>query len=294
MNRHPLKLTRLMFFARRAPIDRTPVEVGLTTYEDVSFKAGDGVGIKGWFIPNGKEGLGPAIVFVHGWMWNRLGNVAGLVPVDDRDVDFLPAARALHDAGFHVLMYDVRKHGESESGRGPITFGPLEKRDFIGAVNYLRSRPDVDGQRIGSLGVSMGGTIALYGAPDCQPIKAILAIQPAKVTTFNTNFCRLEFGPAGPIVMMPPIELVYRAWRVTPPSKQDPGAGAELLDGTIVKYVQGTGDRYGTMEDVEDFHRRTPNVDGPVVKFPSTGRYDGYRYVSECRDEIADFFTRHV
>lgn len=294
MNRHPLKLTRLMLFARRAPIDRTPAEVGLTTHEDVSFKAGDGVGIKGWFIPSGKEGPGPAIVFVHGWMWNRLGNVAGQVPVDDRDVDFLPAARTLHDAGFHVLMYDVRKHGESESGAGPITFGPLEKRDFVGAVNYLRSRPDVDGQRIGSLGVSMGGTIALYGTPDCQPVKAILALQPAKVTTFNTNFCRLEFGAAGPVVMMPPIELLYRAWRVTPPSKQDPGAPAELLDGTVVKYVQGTGDRYGTMEDVEDFHRRTPTTDGPVVKFPSNGRYDGYRYVSECRDEIADFFTRHV
>lgn len=293
MNRHPLKLTRLMLFARRAPIDRTPAEVGLA-YEDVAFKAGDGVGLKGWFIPSDAEGPAPVIVFVHGWMWNRLGNVAGQVPVDDRDVDFLPAARALHDAGFHVLMYDVRKHGESEAGPGLVTFGPLEKRDFTGAVAYLRSRPDVDGQRIGSLGVSMGGTIALYGAPDCQPIKAILALQPAKVTTFNANFCRLEFGPAGPLIMMPPIELIYRAWRVTPPSKQDPGAPARLLDGTVVKYVQGTGDRYGTMEDVEAFAAGTPTVDGPVVRFPSTGRYDGYRYVSECRDEIADFFTRHV
>ena len=150
-------------------------------------------------------------------------------------------------------MYDVRKHGESESGRGLVSFGPLEKRDFVGAVLYLRSRPDVDGQRIGSLGVSMGGTIALYGAPDCQPIKAILALQPAKVTTFNANFCRLEFGPAGPLVMMPPIELIYRAWRVTPPSKQDPGAPARLARRHGRQYVQGTGDRYGTMEDVEAF-----------------------------------------
>jgi hypothetical protein len=30
------------------------------------------------------------------------------------------------------------------------------------------------------------------------------------------------------------------------------------------------------------------------VRYPSTGRYDGYRYVSEKRDEIAAFFTRHV
>ena len=292
MNRHPLKLTKLMLFARRAPIDRTPAEVGLS-YEDVAFKAGDGVGLKGWFIPSGAESPGPAIVFVHGWMWNRLGNVAGKVPVDDRDVDFLPAAKALHDAGFHVLMYDVRKHGESEDGPGLVSFGPLEKRDFVGAVAYLRSRPDVDGQRIGSLGVSMGGTIALYGAPDCQPIKAILALQPAKVTTFNTNFCRLEFGPAGPL-MMPPIELIYRAWRVTPPSKPGsrPAGGVARRHDRQVRpghrrQLRDDGGRRG-------FARRTPTVDGPVVKFPSTGRYDGYRYVSECRDEIADFFSRHL
>ena len=44
----------------------------------------------------------------------------------------------------------------------------------------------------------------------------------------------------------------------------------------------------------EAFAAGTPTVDGPVVRFPSTGRYDGYRYVSECRDDIADFFTRHL
>jgi pimeloyl-ACP methyl ester carboxylesterase len=292
MNRHPLRLTRLMLFARRAPVDRTPAEVGLD-FEDVAFKAGDGVGLKGWFVAAAVDGPCPAIVLVHGWMWNRLGNAAGAAPIDDRDVDFLPAARALHDAGFHVLMYDVRRHGESESGSGLLSFGPLEARDFVGAVLYLRSRPDVDDRRIGALGVSMGGSIALYGAPDCQPIKAILAIQPAKVTTFNANFCRDQFGRHGPLLMKP-VELLYRAWRVTPPSGQDPGEPARRLNGTVVRYVQGTGDPWGTMEDVEAFAAGTPHLAGPVVKYPSTGRYDGYRYISERRDEIAAFFTEYV
>ena len=29
-------------------------------------------------------------MWVHGWLWNRVGNVAGRVPFVDRDVDFLP------------------------------------------------------------------------------------------------------------------------------------------------------------------------------------------------------------
>jgi pimeloyl-ACP methyl ester carboxylesterase len=288
VNRHPVKLTRLMLLARRAPIERTPD----VPYENVSFKAGDGVGIRGWFIPAEGEGPRPAIITVHGWMWNRAGNVAGKVPVDDRDVDILAPARALHDAGFHVLMYDVRHHGESGSGRAPLTYGPIEARDFIGAVLHLRSRPEVDGQRIGSLGVSMGGSIALYAAPDCQPIKSILAVQPSTVTVFNRGFTTEEFGRFGPLMLMPPTEVMYRLALAPPPSRQAPAVPARSLDGTIVKYVQGTGDRYGSMADVKEMAAATPHTDGPVVEYPSTGRYDGYRYISERTDEIVEFFSR--
>jgi len=287
-----LTLTRLMLLSRREPVSRTPAEVGLD-YEPVSFPATDGVGIKGWFVPAEGEGRKPAIVFVHGWMWNRLGNVAGRAPIDDRDVDFLPATKALHDAGYSVLLYDVRRHGESENGKGLVSFGPLEKRDFVGAVNFLRTREDVDGERIGSIGISMGGTIALYGAPECQPIKAILAVQPAKVTTFNNNFALDQFGPLGPVIVAP-IELIYRATKTPPPSVQDPGEPAKLLDGTVVKYVQGTGDRWGTMVDVLRFAEGTPTLDGPVVHYPSSGRYDGYRYVSAETGDIVDFFRRNL
>src|SRR4051812_47339267 len=111
MSFRPLLMTKLMLNARRAPITRTPADAGLE-YEDVGFEATDGVGLKGWFIPSGRPGRGPAIVFVHGWLWNRAGNVAGQTAVPDRDVDFLPALKALHDAGHHVLTFDVRGHGE--------------------------------------------------------------------------------------------------------------------------------------------------------------------------------------
>jgi dienelactone hydrolase len=288
-----LTLTKLMLLSRREPVSRTPAEVGLD-FEPVAFPASDGVGIKGWFVPAEGEGPKPAIVFVHGWMWNRLGNVAGKAPIDDRDVDFLPATKALHDAGYSVLMYDVRRHGESQKGKGLVSFGPLEKNDFIGAVSYLRTRADVDGERIGSIGISMGGTIALYGAPECSPpLKAILAVQPAKVTTFNNNFALDQFGIFGPVIVAP-IELIYRATRTPPPSVQDPGEPAKRLDGTVVKYVQGTGDRWGTMVDVLRFAEGTPTLDGPVVHYPSSGRYDGYRYVSAETEEIVDFFKRRL
>jgi pimeloyl-ACP methyl ester carboxylesterase len=284
-------LTKLMFLGARTPRRQTPTDAGLE-YESVTFPATDGVKLSGWFIPREGEGPGPAVVFVHGWLWNRLGNVSGRVPFTDRDVDFLPATKALHDAGFSVLLFDVRHHGESERGRKPLSYGPIEARDYIGAVNYLRSRPEVDGERIGAIGTSMGGNTVMYGTPDCQPIKAILAVQPTRLTVFNTNFARMELGPLGP-TLMKPIELIYRLMRAPAPSKHDPAVPARRLGGTVVQYVQGTGDPWGTMEVIEEFSAATPNSLG-VVRFPSEGRYEGYRYVSERVDEVVGFFREHL
>jgi uncharacterized protein len=287
----PMVLTKLMLVAARTPRRQTPTDAGLD-YESVTFQATDGVKLSGWFIPREGEGPGPVVAFVHGWLWNRLGNISGRVPFTDRDVEFLPAAKALHDAGFHVLLFDLRRHGESEAGKGPLTYGPREARDFIGAVNYLRSRPDVDGERIGAIGTSMGGNIVLYGTPECQPIKAVLAIQPTRLTVFNTNFARTELGPMGP-TLMKPVELIYRVMRAPLPSKHDPGIPARQLDGTLVQYVQGTGDPWGTMEVIEEFAAATPNA-LPVVRFPSAGRYEGYRYISERVDDVVGFFREHL
>jgi pimeloyl-ACP methyl ester carboxylesterase len=286
----PLTLTRLMLRSRRAPLTRTPADAGLA-YEDVAFRASDGVGLKGWFVAAGARG--PAIAFVHGWMWNRLGNVAGQTPVPDKDVDFLPAVAALHEAGFHVLLFDLRGHGESDDAPGPQTYGPVEARDFVGAVEYLRTRADVDGERIGAIGTSAGGNIVLYGAPDAQPLKAVLAIQPTRLTAFNTNFARTELGPLGP-ALVKPVDLLYAALGAPRPSRQDPAIPARRLNGTVVQYVQGTGDQWGELEVVETIAAATPHTAGPVIRYPSTERYSGYQYISERSDEVVDFFGRYL
>jgi pimeloyl-ACP methyl ester carboxylesterase len=289
---HPFLMTKLMLQSHRAPVTRTPADAGLE-YEDVAFEASDGVGLKGWFIASAIGGRGPVVVFVHGWMWNRLGNVAGQTVVPDRDVDFLPAVKALHDAGFHVLTFDLRGHGESESGKGPQTYGPIESRDFVGAVTYLRTRSDVDGDRIGAIGTSAGGNTVLYGVEAAQPVKAVLVIQPTRLTSFNTNFAKTELGRFGPMLMKP-VDLLYAVMRAPRPSRQDPAVPARRLNGTAVQYVQGTGDQWGEMAVVEEFAAATPGNVGPVVKFPSTERYSGYQYISKRSEDVVAFFRDHL
>lgn len=287
----PIALTRLMIRPPRAPLWCTPERVGLA-FEDVALEATDGVDIRGWFVPRaGGAGAGPAVVFLHGWLWNRLGNVAGRVPFTDGEVDFLPATRALHDAGYHVLLIDLSNHGESGS-RFPITYGPWEARDYAGAMAYLRSRDDVDSSRLGALGCSMGGNTILYGTPHCQPVKALLAIQPAVLPNFNRRFARDMLGRPGP-ALVKSAEALYVAKRAPRPGVHDPAVPAADLGTTIVQYVQGTGDPWGSMDDVEAMVAATPNA-LPLVRFPSAGRYEGYRYVSEAVDDVVAFFSDHL
>ena len=161
-------------------------------------------------------------------------------------------------------------------------------------MNYLRSRADVDGERIGALGISMGGTIALYGAPECQPIKAILAgpaVQRAgRSTTTSRSTSSAPLGSRCSSGRSSCCTGSAKRRRRAPRTRATP---AKHLNGTIVKYVQGTGDQLGHDGRRASHARRARRtLDGPVVHFPSSGRYDGYRYVSAETEAIVDFFQR--
>jgi uncharacterized protein len=113
----------------------------------ISFPSQSGATLRGWIAP-GTAGRG-AIVLIHG------------IHADRRVM--LARARFLRRAGYAVLLFDLQAHGESSGDR--ITFGAREARDAEAAVAVMRSH--VSGERVGVIGVSMGGAAALLGA---QPL----------------------------------------------------------------------------------------------------------------------------
>lgn len=120
----------------------------------VEFSSKTGIRIAGRFFPGRSRST---IILSHGYG----GSQDEMLPV----VDFL------HRAGFSVFTYAMRGCGGSG---GSVTFGALEQQDLISAVDYLTSRSDVDKERIGALGFSMGaGTTVLAAAHDAR-IKAVV------------------------------------------------------------------------------------------------------------------------
>ncbi len=141
---------------RHAVCCTTPADLGLT-YESVTFPASDGVKLSGWYIPSQN---GAAIIAVHANGGNRTG--------------VLVHAQVLAEAGYGVLLFDVRGFGESEGSLAP--YPPLGMaEDVIGAVDYLQQRPDVDDERIGAVGLSLGANMILIAAAENDSIRAVLA-----------------------------------------------------------------------------------------------------------------------
>jgi pimeloyl-ACP methyl ester carboxylesterase len=105
----------------------------------VSFASADGVPLRGWYRAAGPAGA--TVLLVHGSGAQR--------------TQMAPQAQALVDAGYGVLLFDLRAHGES--GGTLSTSGYLEQRDVEAALAWLRARPGSTAQPIVAVGFSIGG-----------------------------------------------------------------------------------------------------------------------------------------
>lgn len=277
----------------RQPIWANPEDAGMP-YEEVEFPARDGLRLSGWYIPTRGNSKGTVIV-VHGWCWNRLGegadhlfgNLLGAQPVD-----LLRVVHALHMAGYAVFSYDSRSHGNSAYG-GPMTFGLREADDVLGAVDYLLTRNDVHPQTIGVVGFSAGANGLLYSLPRTGRIKAAVAVQPTSARVFSSRLAHNILGPLGrPVSRL--VELFYmRATGGLRFSAIEPVFAAAGAGDTPVLYIQGEGDRWGSVSNVAHMAAVTPQASGPVL-VPGEDRYDGYRYAVSHPELIVDFLDKHL
>jgi len=130
----------------------SPLEVS-STYEDVVLTTTDGLKISGWYMPGSRP---QAIILVHG--------------VDANRAALLPEARLLAEAGYHLLMIDLRGHGWSEGELA--TYGYWEALDVQAAVDYLLTLPEIE--QVGALGTSYGGAAVVRAAAADPRIKVIV------------------------------------------------------------------------------------------------------------------------
>jgi fermentation-respiration switch protein FrsA (DUF1100 family) len=121
-------------------------------YENVSFETSDGLTLEGWYVPS--------------------KNGAAVISFPGRKGPQKPA-RMLARHGYGVLVFDRRGEGESEGE--PNVFGWGGDTDIKAAIDFLQQRSDVDPDRIGGIGLSVGGELMLETAAETDDLKAVVS-----------------------------------------------------------------------------------------------------------------------
>ena len=155
----PALMAFAMLHPRRTQPHDTPANFGIAQWQEVAFTSTDHIRLSGWFIPPDPNGDGATIVCAHG-----LGSHRG---------QLLRQAAMLIGNGYGALLFDFRNHGKS--GNAITTLGYTEAADVRGAFDYLSTRPEVNAERIGMIGYSMGGAAVLRAVVTLPQVQAIIA-----------------------------------------------------------------------------------------------------------------------
>ncbi|MEZ4670800.1 MAG: alpha/beta hydrolase [Anaerolineae bacterium] len=127
--------------------------------QEITFTGGDNLKLSGWYIEPHNDAV---VILLHGYDANR--------------TQLLWQARQLLDAGFGILLYDLRGHGESEGEQR--TNGWRDVDDVAAALTVLDGRAG----NIGIYGFSIGGQVALRAAAELPTIHAVFVDGPAGAT----------------------------------------------------------------------------------------------------------------
>jgi uncharacterized protein len=165
----PFSLSYGFTHAARAPTESGDLGA---PYQPVSFKTNDGLELEGWYVPSRN---GAAVIVFPG----KKGTQSH--------------ARMLVRRGYGVLVFDRR--GEGDSDGDPNALGWAFNRDLKGALGFMRGRGDVEGGRIGALGLSVGGEALLQAAAEAPGFKAVVSegagVRSVREEVIHTGLSRL-------------------------------------------------------------------------------------------------------
>jgi len=276
----------------RAPVFDSPKDFGLN-YEDVNFTTSDRVKISGWLI---KGATDKVIIQSHfGVLCSRSGYTPkgkGLMTPYRKKVEFLKNVKHLVNAGYSVLMYDLRNHGNSNRGECEwITGGVDESKDVIAAVKFISSHEDYQDSPIGLISYCMGAnaTTFAYGAKgglqEYSNIKALIAVQP----NGNSDFLKAVGFPSKLIKKANDVNLQ----RGGKDFYRDLIAAAKNI-AVPTLLVQGEKDPWFVKESIDGFYNAL-SVEKQIYWIESANkRFDAYDWFNHSPEKMLEFFNKYL
>lgn len=159
---------------RRVPLDVRVIQtetLPTLTRQKITYAAAKEYRVPAYLlIPKELKGKAPAMLCLHGTSGPR-GRTAGLGP------DYARYALELAERGYVTIAPDYTLLGENQTDPTSAGFGSgtmMGIWSHMRAVDLLQSLPEVDPERIGTIGVSLGGHNSLFVAAFDPRIKVIV------------------------------------------------------------------------------------------------------------------------
>ncbi|MDD5066875.1 MAG: alpha/beta hydrolase [bacterium] len=263
-----------ILFPRRDYLNVTPAQYGLA-FEKIKFTTSDGLRINGFFIP--AEKASGTIIVLHGQ--------------EDNKSEYLGVAAMFHRHHYNTLLFDFRAHGWT---KGYCTLGALEVRDLDSAIDYLFTRPEIDKQKIGVIGFSMGAATAIAGTAKNSLIKAVAADSSFRCLKYIVpRYARIFYHIPFPFLMVPGIWMAelradFRA------DEADALRYIDQISPRPVFLIGGEKDIRVPPENQELLFRKAGE---PKQKWivPGAGHVDAFESrPAEYEKKVAAFFDRYL
>lgn len=166
---------RRVYHYPKKPHETTPAAFGLL-FEEIRFPTRNNRRLYGWWVPAGTRASDSTatLILVHGW-----GRNVGRM---------MPYIEELHSRGYDLLAFDLRAHGSSDPEQYPNLLKFSE--DIRAAVDFVASRTSGESERIGVIGLSVGGGATIHAAAADNRIKHAVTVG---ALAHPVDVMRLEF-----------------------------------------------------------------------------------------------------
>ena len=258
-------------------------------FTEVLFRSRDGLTLHGWFIP--AQGSSSFSLRDDDWATGSRGTVVfghGRFGSKDPDLKYAPFLR---EAGYNSFLFDFRAHGRSEGDY--TSFGLHERKDLLGAIDFLRSKGI---SAVGVLGFSLGGAVGISAAATCEEIVAVIA--DGAFVQLRSTLARgaAERGlPQWLIRLLGPFVLWLAGRRVGGDLEEsDPLRWVDKIAPRALFIIHGGQDRYVSTDDVRRLYDKAGEPKDLWIVPEAEHRQVDELHPEEYQKRVLAFFKRYL
>lgn len=285
----------------RSVLFKTPDDYGMTGWTNLYIPSDDGTPLEAWYIPAKGGETNKLVIFNHALPMCRAGFPGHLGEpwsmYDAVEIDFVIQYKHLTDAGYNVLTYDIRNHGNSGAANNGLSgIGQWEWRDCVGVKKYVDNHPTLSKMKVGLYSQCMGGNSqyhAIHRRPElfenvacmCSPmVVSMEAIYSAFSEIYGVSqyqeLIDLELLKMGAFVAA---EMTPHLWA---DSVKMPVLMVQVLED---EWTRNPEDAQKTFDLLGSEEKELLWIENTKKRFR-----DGYNYFGRNPERIIAFFDKHM